>query len=594
MAVLTYKGDKYHTLAGNKIFDGSKWTDMSGDSKIFLDGAWHDFSWQKAQLPDVPDEPELPDWDDFTHLATPEPTVGTKYYMTPVGAGSKDGSSWDNAWSASQIHTAALSLSQNDRLYMAEGDYGTLSIPLQLPESTGIYGGFIEGDYSWETRDAFKHPTLLRGTGTAPFAVTGGEAAIILDGIAIDGFGESSATVYGYNMDIRNSSIVDTSDDLSSLSAFTNCRFSGVEGCTIMCARADSCYFRGDEDSYIKVYAREFEDSTALRCAPVYVRIEHRSVACFAVSIVRSVVSDLTSKPAAGSPQSEIIQACTAASSSTFVRVNANHLVTCSIGRVSGCTVIDSVCKVGQDSNVEPCSFSRSKVGGNIYNSIIFDCSTYENGSVYPYKCTIVKCSFTQCTELAWCTVVNCTIRDVNRIDLSILVNSDVTIIPIYGGFTPPVARVNLVLNSVVTVTYDDVRADFCTIVNSIMDVPSGRDNVFWNNNGTCVADGNAQSAYNSSNVLTLGTSNDITRFVGTGYAPAIGIQDIGECPDPITDSEGYAEYVASFGDWHPQADSFLVGRASDQSVSNFYDLDGGVRPKPATLGAYEPIPQEG
>lgn len=584
MAVLTYKGGKYRNLAGNQIYDGSKWATMGGDSKIFLDGKWHDFSWEKAALPDVPDEPEIPSWDDFTHLATEEPTTGNVYYMTPAGAGQMDGSSWDNAWSVKQIYSAILTLKQNDCLYMAEGDYGNLDIPIQISYNIVLYGGFVEGDYSWETRDAFKHPTLFRGTGTAPFAVTSGDAAITLDGISIDGFGKSLAHVYGYNMDIRNSSMTSITE-LNSPSVFTNCRFSGVEGCTVTCASATSCYFRGDENSYITVYVGKLENSTALRCAPITIVVVNilghtHCGAIFADSINNSVVSDLTLH-LTGDLVPTTVTACSSASSSTFVRVNANYQIPFDIAKASGCTVIDSVCKVSPDKDVAPCSFSRSEVYGTIHNSTLFDCSIFEAMNEQLNTCTIVKCSLHN-AELVRCTVVNCTGSDVSSIDWSIIVNSDVAWE--VGMFLTR----SLIVNSVVNGRSNE--AVFCTLVNSVTDITDGINNVFWNNNGTCVADGNAQSAYNSANVLTLGTSNDITRFVGTGYAPAIGIQDIGECPNPITDNEGFAAYVASFGDWHPQPDSFLVGKGV-YSSSYPTDLDGVARPNPPTLGAYEPRP---
>jgi hypothetical protein len=337
---------------------------------------------------------------------------------------------------------------------------------------------------------------------------------------------------------------------------------------------------------------KNLENSTALRCAPVVAKGDFLGTvvdfANFANSINNSVVSDLTLNPT-GDLAPIFVTACSSASSSTFIRVNANYPMPFYIGEASECTIIDSVCNVSNNENAENCSFSRSEVCGYIYNSTLFDCSTFGDEEVKLNTCTIVKCSLTSCEWLGSCAVVNCTVGGVNIIELSRIVNSDVAVNRI-DAYHQPEAKTSLVLNSVVT--GDALAADYCTIVNSVADITSGGNNVFWNNNGTCVADGNAQSAYDSSNVLTLGTNNEITRFVGTGYAPAIGVQDVGECPDPITDNEGYAEYVASFGDWHPQADSFLIGKGIYKS-SFKTDLDGVTRPNPPTIGAYEPRPQE-
>ena len=116
-----------------------------------------------------------------------------------------------------------------------------------------------------------------------------------------------------------------------------------------------------------------------------------------------------------------------------------------------------------------------------------------------------------------------------------------------------------------------------------------------WNNSGTEFADYSnattcAGSAYNAALALTLGTDNSIARFTNTGYYPAQGVQDVGDCPNPITDPTGYAAYLAAFGDWHPLANSFLIGKGTDD-ISATTDADGVTRPDPPTIGAYEPVP---
>ena len=121
------------------------------------------------------------------------------------------------------------------------------------------------------------------------------------------------------------------------------------------------------------------------------------------------------------------------------------------------------------------------------------------------------------------------------------------------------------------------------------------KNNLSWNNTGTEFSSYSslttcAGSTYNAALALTLGTDNSIARFTNTGYYPAQGVQDVGDCPNPITDPDGYAAYLAAFGDWHPLSNSFLVGRGTaDSNVTT--DADGVTRPDPPTIGAYEPVP---
>ena len=113
-----------------------------------------------------------------------------------------------------------------------------------------------------------------------------------------------------------------------------------------------------------------------------------------------------------------------------------------------------------------------------------------------------------------------------------------------------------------------------------------------WNNDGTEFYVFNspttcAGSVYDASLALTLGTDNSIARFTNTGFAPAKGVQDVGACPSPL-----YAEWLSAFGDWHPAADSFLLGAGTaDSSVTT--DADGVTRPDPPAIGAYEAKPTQ-
>ena len=197
MAVTIYKGGKYRTLAGKKVSKNSNWITLPSNAKIKANGKWYKLGFKKTSSDVVePDFPELPELngpilteETLVHLNIEEPTGGNIFYMTPVGNGNMDGSSWENAYSASQIHIILLQVTSGDRIYMSEGDYGTTSRPMTIPEGVSIYGGFIEGDYNWNTRDAFNHQTVWNGDGTfALFDLTSENINQEIDGITCINF----------------------------------------------------------------------------------------------------------------------------------------------------------------------------------------------------------------------------------------------------------------------------------------------------------------------------------------------------------------------------------------------------------------------
>jgi hypothetical protein len=131
------------------------------------------------------------------------------------------------------------------------------------------------------------------------------------------------------------------------------------------------------------------------------------------------------------------------------------------------------------------------------------------------------------------------------------------------------------------------------TFVNSVTKSTtlSGRNSVSWNS-GVVFSNTYSASSDYTSDGITLGNDNLLAKFTDTGYYPARGVQSLGGCPCSFDDPDGYAAYVASFGDWHPLPDSVLVGKGTYIS-SESLDLDEVTRPDPPTIGAYEPRPQE-
>lgn len=514
MAVLTYKGGKYRNLAGNKVFDGSRWQNMTSDSKIFIDGAWHNFSWAKAE---VPSAPELPDWDSWQHLATEEPTSGTVRYMTPTGNGKKDGSSWSNAFSATQIHVALLSSADGDRLYLAEGYYGTLDRPLTANGTITMCGGFVEGDYAWGSRDAFNHPTYFKGDGYFAFA---GAGTWNIDGVTFEEFKDTNIKASLTNVTSLNAGW--TNGDV-----FTNCRFSGDGNCNVHGDKADTCYFSGNERGAVVLYVNEMHNSIVRKCAAGETIFWEAAIHLIGYSLENSVISEISCN----------------AGGAIAISLHDCKLYNCTAkGSLGGTTNCHLHHCTEDNGSVHSGDSIRYSTVGTVEGSIVVDSTVFE-----------------ACENS---TLLNCNVRynSKARSHTCLFANCD--------------GRLNIINN--------------CTVVNSNIEVDEGTSTVFWNNNGSIYGATNAQSAYYFNNKLTLGYDNSIARFVNTGYAPAIGIQDIGECPDPTLDPDGFAEYVASFGDWHPQPDSFLVGKGVYDSRYTT-DLSGVERPNPPAIGAYEP-----
>ena len=61
----------------------------------------------------VPDAPECK----IEHENEIEPATGTKWYVTPDGAGSMDGTNWANAANPSTLNVLLLSCNSGDNFY---------------------------------------------------------------------------------------------------------------------------------------------------------------------------------------------------------------------------------------------------------------------------------------------------------------------------------------------------------------------------------------------------------------------------------------------------------------------------------------------
>ena len=131
--------------------------------------------------------------------------------------------------------------------------------------------------------------------------------------------------------------------------------------------------------------------------------------------------------------------------------------------------------------------------------------------------------------------------------------------------------------------------ANCSTIVNSRVCGIIDDGNVFYNCTGNFSREGNAVTNAVDAKV-NLGPTTMNTEFVNKGFTPSTGIQDVGECPDPDENPNGYNEWMSQFGDWHPKEGSLLFNPrfkgTYDESITT--DLDGNTRNDPPTLGCYE------
>ena len=86
-------------------------------------------------------------------------------YVTETGAGSMDGTSWDNAL-ASLTEALAIAYMNDADIWVAEGTYyGDNVSPTAFPmvEGVNVYGGFAGTENSLEEREYSAHPTILDG-----------------------------------------------------------------------------------------------------------------------------------------------------------------------------------------------------------------------------------------------------------------------------------------------------------------------------------------------------------------------------------------------------------------------------------------------
>ncbi|MGI6616919.1 MAG: choice-of-anchor Q domain-containing protein [Saccharofermentanales bacterium] len=154
----------------------------------------------------------------------PEPTK--TWYVTQNGAGSQEGTSWDNA--SSNLKEVMNNKAQDGHeILVAKGTY-TLSTEVTdtflLKKGVKVYGGFAGGETSLSNRNWVDNVTILDGQGNVYHVVTGGSGATP-DDTRLDGF-----TVTGGNANDPYSDSDSNGGGMfnnNSSPTVVNCTFSG-------------------------------------------------------------------------------------------------------------------------------------------------------------------------------------------------------------------------------------------------------------------------------------------------------------------------------------------------------------------------------
>jgi len=584
-----------------------------------------------APVPVIPDIPEI---QTILHDNGTEPATGTKWYVTPTGNGAGDGTSWADAAPGSSIHVILLSCASGDSVYFAAGAY-TSDRVIGLPAGVSLYGGFDAEDPAWATRNGFDHPTVFTGDGTFDWlAGDRARSGQMIDGISVTSY--AASIIDGSNLTLRNG--VFTSAPVSVGTAehcvFTRSALTAyqVTYCNVIDASCQPCY----SAAYLHVYGRRAVPVTAECGAVTDSRFVYAALKADTVTRTGVYNADCTVTGATASYLNVQGTSRTAVTASMPNASVANCRFAYAILTASSAEHTDVFCGsctlTGAAANMTICGTRSSPVSVSLSDaescSVIYGTAAGIMFRGNSTSCTAINCSCTGVspggffgrTEIAFfysnaenCTAINCSARSAggsgivggvkakNCSAINCLV-SGVSFASIYGSADNSVAvNCTTVCSNESSMIFS--QAGMCnTAVNCSADIvfngtldTSNTNNLAWNNQGAeFAADLScrhcAGTTYSAKLAVTLGPDNSIARFTNTGYYPACGVQTISDCPSPIDDPTGYADYLAAFGDWHPLANSFLVG-AGMTILGVTTDAGGVIRPDPPAIGAYEPVP---
>ena len=525
MSAFVYANGQYHLLAGNKIVKDAALLDMKATDKIIVNGQSYNLG--AATTPAIPEVPDAPTLSDMVHDNGTEPATGNKWYITPDGAGSMNGTSWGNAASASMIHAIMLQVESGDSVYFAEGDY-TTDRTITLPSGVSLYGGFPSENPSWETRNAFTHQTVWTASHSGAWlASTSNVAGQLVDGFTLMNY--AGTTADGDNLTFKNMTL--SGGSFTTAGKLENCYVTGVtlnagsvssckavnspaaisnaEGTDFYYAsvevseNAEDCNVYGTEESKVNChFSRTATNCTVINCTANGSMFGSSATNCTAVNckfsgggqnpcLFYSKATNCTAVNCTGTGSS---------SSSGSIFYGPIRLENCT---AVNCKNIHSVFEIEYNSSITNCTAVNCTSAGTFYSHGNNSSGTFMN-------CTAVNCTSTgrsifdtygSYDTIAFmnCTAVNCTGAGI----------FDTT-----GSITNCTA-VNCMSTSTQTAyIFEHSLGGNRSITNCLS----------WNNSGTEFAGTKitcAGSTSDSALALTLGTDNSIAKFTNTGFAPA-------------------------------------------------------------------------
>ena len=589
MAAYVYANGQYHCLAGNKIVKDAALLDMKATDKIIVNGQSYNLG--AATTPAIPEVPDAPVLDDMVHNNGTEPSTGTKWYVTQDGAGSMDGTSWNNAAAVSQIHVILLSCASGDSVYFKEGEYTTDRI-ITLPSGVSLFGGFPSENPSWETRDAFAHPTKWTAAHSGAWlASTSNVAGQLVDGFTLMNY--AGTTADGDNLTFKN--MVLSGGSFTTAGNLENCYVTGVtlNASSVSSSKAVNSpatisNAEGTDFFYASVeVSKRAEDCNVYGTEEIPVNCKFSGTATNCKAINCTTESSIFYSTATNC---EAVN-CTSTNNSAYVSGSIFY------STATNCTAVNCTSTSTHSNPIE--NINSSIFYSTATNCTAINCtSTKTNSNItkhiyrYIFRSTATNCEAVNCTaeyifsnKSTNCKAINCTTE--SSIFRSTATNCEAVNCTAESGYIFCINSSNL---SITNCTAVNCRGNYIFYITSSNNTV--KNCLSWNNDGTEFLSYNyitncAGSTYNAALALTLGTDNSIARFTNTGFAPAQGVQDVGDCPSPIDDPDGYAEWLSAFGDWHPAADSFLLGAGTkDEDVTT--DADGVTRPDPPAIGAFE------
>jgi len=194
MAIFVRKNSAWHALTGAQIAKSGVFHTVKWNDKAYFGGIGYQAGFGTV-------EPAISSTTPPTFVLDTEP-IGPKWYVSPTGSGTKDGTSWVNA--SDNLSVILLGCSSGDSVYIMEGEYNQANT-LTIPDGVSLYGGFDSGGL-WADR-SFDNHSKFTGTGTLFYCETPAMGQII-DGVSMSGYDEFTAT--GHDISFKNLYVVDS------------------------------------------------------------------------------------------------------------------------------------------------------------------------------------------------------------------------------------------------------------------------------------------------------------------------------------------------------------------------------------------------